>query len=81
MTPEKLAAKLKSMCDNHPGEKLAMIHLFGILYADQLENCGAPMTQIAKMAFPANPAYHAEVSKGKRLARYVQLKEEWAGHF
>ena len=81
MTPEKLAAKLKSMYDSAgTNEKLAMIHLFGILYANQLENRGV-VTEIVGIAFPQNPSYHSEVHKGKRLARYVQLKEEWASRF
>ena len=90
MTPKELAAKLKSMYDSAgTNEKLVTIHLFGILYAKQMENCGAPVTQIANMAFPEkakkafpkNVPYHAEVSKGRSLARYVQLKKEWADHF
>ena len=86
MTPEELVAKLKSMYDNADEKEAAtMIHLFGILYAEQLDSCkrndGVSPTRIAKMAFPNNPSYATEVSKGMRLARYVQLKKEWAGHF
>ena len=81
MTPEKLAAKLKSMCDNHPGEKSAMILLFGILYADQLKNCGATAEQIANSAIPTTSSYGTEIRKGMKLARYVQLKEKWASDF
>ena len=58
-----------------------MILLFGILYADQLKNCGATAKQIANSAIPTTSAYGIEVGKGMKLARYVQLKEEWTGHF
>ena len=86
MTPNELAAKLKSMYDNaDENEATAMIRLFGILYAEQLKVCrkeySVSPTRIAQMAFPNNHPYATEVSKGIKLARYVQLREEWAGHF
>ena len=80
MQPEELADKLKSMHDNAPkDETTTMIRLFGILYADELKNCGAPVTEIAKHS--VGHSYHAEISKGIRLARYVELKAQHQGKF
>ncbi|MDA8014638.1 MAG: hypothetical protein MPK09_03370 [Gammaproteobacteria bacterium] len=80
MQPEELAGKLRGMYDNAPeGEKTTMIHLFGVLYADELKNCGAPVAEIAKNS--VGDAYHTEISKGIRLARYVELKAQHQGEF
>ena len=73
MTASELEAKLKEMYDNaSQNESTTMIRLFGIKYANELKKCGAPMTQIAKNS--VGNSYHAEISKGIRLAKYVQVK-------
>ena len=73
MTASELEAKLKEMYDNaSQNESTTMIRLFGIKYANELKNCGVPMTQIAKNS--VGNSYHAEISKGIRLAKYVQVK-------
>lgn len=62
------------MYDNAPpDDSTTMIRLFGIIYADELNDCGVPMTEIAKNT--VGHSYHAEISKGIRLAKYVQLKD------
>jgi len=73
MTPVELELKLKDMYDNaSKDESTTMIRLFGIKYASELKACGAPMTEIAKNS--VGKSYHAEISKGIRLAKYVQIK-------
>ncbi|MGR3984536.1 MAG: hypothetical protein OD817_04675 [Gammaproteobacteria bacterium] len=80
MTTEELTAKLKHMYEHAPaGESTTMIHLFGVLYADELKGCGAPVTEIAKNS--VGPSYATEISKGIRLARYVELKPDHRSTF
>jgi len=75
MTPMELSKILKEMYNTAPkGDSTAMIRVFGIKYAKELSNCGVPMTEIAKEAI--SESYHAEISKGIRLAKYVQLKDK-----
>ena len=47
-----------------------MIHLFGIKYADEIRDCGVPVTTIVRLSGLPH-SYNTEVSKGVRLARYV----------
>ncbi len=78
MTPDQLTRKLKSMYENAPNrEWTTMIHLFGILYADELNELnksGVSMKCITKGA--VSSAYGTEIRKGIRLARYVDIKKE-----
>ncbi len=71
MTPIELGRILSEMYRDAPeGEATTMIHLFGIRYADEIGDCGAPVTEIVRLSgLPAS--YNTEVSKGVRLARYV----------
>lgn len=55
------------------GEKVTMIHLFGIRYADEIECCGASCRDIAIKAC-IKESYATEISKGVRLAKYVTVK-------
>lgn len=74
MTPAKLSNKLREMYEGAAsGDSTTMIRLFGIKYAEELKGCGKPMKAIAQQAL-GNPSYHAEISKGIRLARYVKMK-------
>lgn len=80
MAPEELTDRLREMYDNAPDkESTTMIRLFGIVYANELRDCGAPMTDIAKNS--VGHSYHAEISKGIRLARYVELKQHQRNNF
>jgi len=73
MTESELTAELKRMYNDAPhGESTTMIHLFGIMYADELKNRDTSVARIA--ANSVGPAYHTEISKGIRLAKYVDLK-------
>lgn len=74
MTPSELENKLLKMYRDAPeGDSTTMIRLFGIMYANELKVCGVPITEIAKNS--VGDSYHAEISKGIRLAQYVELKE------
>ena len=55
------------------GDSTTMIRLFGIQYADELKSITASMSEIAELA-EIGINYHAEISKGIRLAKYVSLK-------
>ena len=71
MTPTELGRILSEMYRDAPkGEATTMIHLFGIRYADEIWNCGAPVTEIVRLS-GLRTSYNTEVSKGVRLARYV----------
>jgi len=73
MTESELTAELKRMYDGAShGESTTMIHLFGIVYADELRSRDVSVARVA--ANSVGPAYHTEISKGIRLAKYVDLK-------
>ncbi len=62
------------MCYNAPkGDSTTMIRLFGIKYAKDLKNCTCSMSEIAELA-EIGVNYHAEISNGIRLAKYVKIK-------
>ncbi len=74
MTKQDLASELKSMYENVPkGDSTTMIRLFGIKYATELKNCESSMSKIAELS-EVGVNYHAEISKGIRLGKYVKLK-------
>jgi len=74
MTKEDLVMELRKMYENAPkGDSTTMIRLFGIKYAFELKECGAPITEIAILS-KIGDNYHAEISKGIRLSKYVKLK-------
>ena len=66
--------ELDSMYSNAlKGDSTTMIRLFGIKYAEELKKCDCSMTEVAKLA-NIGENYHAEISKGIRLSKYVKLK-------
>lgn len=76
MTPEALTAKLKSMYREAPyRERVVMIHLFGILYAQELERCDVTTQVIAENA-TGSYNYGAELSKMIKLSKYVEGKKD-----
>ena len=77
MTPDELAHTLSEMYnDALEGEAKTMIHLFGIKYADEIRDCGAPVTEIVRLS-GLPKSYNTEVSNGVRLARYVVPRPGW----
>lgn len=70
-----LGQKLREMYDNAPfGEQVLMIHLFGIKYADLIKQNHYTPKQIVD-ASGLKSAYQTEVSKGMKMAKYVEIKE------
>lgn len=55
------------------GEKVTMIHLFGIKFADLISENGYKPLEVVKAA-GINASYATEVSKGINLAKYVKIK-------
>ena len=51
-----------------------MIRLFGIKYFEELKGCTCSMSEIAELA-EIGINYHARISKGIRLAKYVKMKQ------
>lgn len=76
MTIKELADKLQQMYTNAPkGEKVAMIHLFGIVYATEIQKCGFSKKEIAESAKISNK-YGTEINKGVKLSKYVLVKNQ-----
>lgn len=74
MTLNELGTKLGEMYNKAPkGDSTAMIHLFGIKYADEIKNSEYSQKDIIKQSgIPAS--YFAELNKGVKLAVYVKPK-------
>jgi 5-methylcytosine-specific restriction protein B len=71
MTLNELGQKLSDMYNNAPsGDLVAMIHLFGIKYAKEIDLGGYSKKEIAKNA-NIPESYGTEISKGVKLAKYV----------
>ena len=76
MNKEKLSRILRAMYNNAPdGDKVAMIHLFGIMFANEISQNGATPASITEGA-EINSSYSTEVSKGIKLSRYVSPTPE-----
>jgi 5-methylcytosine-specific restriction protein B len=55
-------------------ESSAMIHLFGIKYAEELKECGKSMEHVAKAA-GIRTSQAAEIRKGIKLSKFVTVKD------
>ena len=74
MTKIELGLKLKEMYDNAPqGERVTMIHLFGVKFASQIKESAISFKDIA-VAAGLSEAYGTEISKGSKLSKYVEVK-------
>lgn len=72
MGKNELAKKLNEMYNNSKeGEKVSMIHLFGIKYSEEIRQSGVNSREIAELA-EIKPSYATEISKGIKLAKYVK---------
>ncbi|OZB38290.1 hypothetical protein MRO13_05495 [Vibrio metschnikovii] len=73
MDKYKLGQVLSEMYENAKhGESVAMIHLFGIKYADEIRKAETTATELANLA-KISPAYATEISKGMKLSKYVKV--------
>ena len=75
MDSQELANILRQMYSaaGH-GEKVVMIHLFGIRYSEEIRACEDSPARIAKKA-NISERYGTEIYKGCNLARYVGVKD------
>lgn len=74
MNLHELGAKLSDMYENaKEGEKVTMIHLFGIKYAEQIKNLDEPLRKVISAA-NIHASYNSELSKGVKLSSYVKEK-------
>lgn len=74
MTLKELGDKLNKMYTNAPnGNSVAMIHLFGIKFADEILLSKFSKKDIANAA-RIPESYGTEISKGVKLAKYVKEK-------
>ncbi|CAC9611764.1 hypothetical protein [uncultured Gammaproteobacteria bacterium] len=75
MTTEELITKLSEMYENAPpNDSTTMITLFGIKYANELRDCGNPITEIARRS-SISDNYDSEISLGMRLEKYVKVAD------
>ena len=75
MLETELAARLREMYDGAKRNGAAcQVHLFGIKYAKELQECGCPLKDIVQQS-GISMGYLSEVSKGVKLAQYVELKK------
>jgi hypothetical protein len=71
MTLNELGAKLNEMYNNAPkGDSVAMIHLFGIKYANEIKESEYSKKDIITQS-GISTSYLTELSKGVKLAEYV----------
>lgn len=74
MSIKELGGKLREMYTYaSKGEAVAMIHLFGIKYATEINNSEYSKKDIIK-ASGIPESYLAELTKGVKLAEYVVTK-------
>ena len=71
MTLDEAGRILRKMYDDPTTDRVVSIHLFGIKYAEQIQDLTAQ--KIVDCA-GLKKSYFAEVNKGKNLAKYVKLK-------
>ena len=71
MTLNELGTKLNEMYSNAPkGDAVAMIHLFGIKYANEIKKSEYSKKDIIKQS-GISTSYLTELTKGVELAEYV----------
>jgi 5-methylcytosine-specific restriction protein B len=80
MNLQQLADKLVEMYQNADTDKSAMVHLFGIRYADEIHKSGYNANDIIKSArlrdgTLMSDSYKTEISKGINLSKYVVEKQ------
>lgn len=74
MTEKELAVKLKAMYETPGANRIAMVNLFGVLYANEISNPNISLNSIIKIA-EMKPSLATEVRKGIRLSKYVEPKQ------
>ena len=80
MTVNELGNKLRKMYETKGANKTTMIHLFGVIYSNEIREAGIKPMEIVKAA-QVNDSYSTEVNKGMNLSKYVELKQEYKDTF
>ena len=87
MDQQELARILKEMYDNPVGARLTttrnarkktMVHLFGIMYAEEIQKCGDSPTRTAReIAQGAGipKSYRMDIVRGRLLEEYVTIRD------
>ena len=71
MTLNELSGKLSEMYNDAPkGDSVAMIHLFGIKYANEIKESNYSKKDIIEQS-GISASYLTELTKGVKLAEYV----------
>jgi hypothetical protein len=74
MTLNELGTKLSQMYNDAPkGDAVAMIHLFGIKYANEIKECDYSKKDIIEQS-GISKSYLTELTKGVKLSEYVTPK-------
>ena len=80
MNEVELAQRLARMYHNAPrGEQSTAIALFGIRYVADLSARDVNINRVVERS-GIGDSYHAEVRKGMRLAKYVELNDKVVAH-
>ncbi len=80
MNKLELASKLEEMYGVPGANKAAMVHLFGIIYADEIKMADTNSSEIVRLT-DLSYTYKAEINKGIKLAKYVDVKAEYKERF
>ncbi|MBR7133870.1 MAG: hypothetical protein IKD04_10115 [Clostridia bacterium] len=80
MTTAILGKKLREMYETPGANKATMIHLFGVIYAEQIQVEKITPAAIIKAA-NMKCSYVTEINKGINLAKYVTPKPEYIDKF
>ncbi len=80
MTIAALGEKLAEMYARKGENQSTMIHLFGVLYAGEIEASKASAGEVVRAA-GLPESYKTEVRKGMNLSKFVRLRDEYKGKF
>lgn len=80
MTVNELGAILHSMYEMKGTNKSTMVHLFGIIYADEMKKDNITPIEVIKSS-GIQSSYQTELNKGINLSKYVVLKNEYKNKF
>ena len=76
MTALELGIKLKALYSHKNADKVAMIHLFGIIFAQTMDSENIKPIEVLKAA-QMPESYQREIYKGKKLSKYVKVRDEY----
>lgn len=80
MSAYELGMKLKAMYSLEHINKVAMIHLFGVIYGRTMRSENIKPIEVLKAA-KMPESYVTEINKGINLSQYVTLRKEYKDVF